>query len=89
MIFFFVNDAAEEVEKWKKISIGATGLVVLMSLKEFVGLASHGHDHDDHPKPDYMRVRTKPFPWECSDCSLFDTDCFNKCKAERRASSAH
>lgn len=47
---------AEEVEKWKKISIGATGVVILFSLKEMVGLASHGHHEDDKPKPDYMKV---------------------------------
>lgn len=45
------------MEKWKKISIAATGIVVLASLKEFVGLASHGHHEDDKPKPDYMKVR--------------------------------
>ncbi len=118
----------------KKISIAATGIVILMSLKEGVGLvAGHHGEHSDKPLPDYMQVRlpfhppthpltlftphnftqkqllhaihtlrkryrplthppthaittqirAKPFPWECSNCSLFDTDCFKKCKAER------
>jgi len=45
------------VEKWKKVSIVATGIVILASLKELVGLADHGHGHeDDKPKPDYMQV---------------------------------
>lgn len=47
----------DEVEKWKKISIAATGFVIIFSLKEMVGLASHGHHEDDKPKPDYMKVR--------------------------------
>lgn len=84
-----MHETAEEVEKWKKISIVATGVVVLASLKEIVGLASHGHHEDDKPKPDYMRIRTKPYPWECSDCSLFDTECFKACQEARRGSSAH
>ena len=77
---------AEEVEKWKKVSMGATVVVILYSLKEFAGILGGAHDHHDHgdkPLPDYMQIRSKPFPWECSNCSMFDTHCFEKCKAER------
>lgn len=56
--------AVDEVEKWKKISIAATGVVIIFSLKEMVGLASHGHHEDDKPKPDYMKVR-------CFACSMY------------------
>lgn len=34
----FNNDSAEEVEKWKKVSMGASVVVVLFSLKEFGAL---------------------------------------------------
>ncbi|GAB5031316.1 cytochrome c oxidase subunit via [Nannochloropsis oceanica] len=78
------DHGAEEVEKWRKVSIAATGIVVLFSLKEMVDMAGGHHGaHSDKPLPDYMQIRSKPFPWECSSCSLFDTDCFKKCKAER------
>ncbi|TFJ85985.1 hypothetical protein NSK_002805 [Nannochloropsis salina CCMP1776] len=78
------DHGADEVDKWRKISIVATGVVILMSGRELLSLSSHGHgEHSDKPLPDYMHIRSKPFPWECSDCSLFDTDCFKKCKAER------
>ena len=79
---------AEEVEKWRKVSIAATGIVIVMSIKEMVDMAGGHHGaHSDKPLPDYMQIRAKPFPWECSSCSLFDTECFKKCKAERAGES--
>jgi hypothetical protein len=29
-----------------------------------------------------MQYRAKPYPWVCSDCSLFDKPCFAKCKEQ-------
>ena len=79
---------AEEVEKWRKVSIAATGIVIVMSIKEMVDMAGGHHGaHSDKPLPDYMQIRAKPFPWECSSCSLFDTECFKRCKAERAGDS--
>lgn len=44
---------------------------------------------DEHPHrfdgelPEYMKVRSKEFPWECSDCDFFDLKCWKKCRAEK------
>lgn len=35
------------------------------------------------PQPSYKKIRNKPHPWNCADCTLLDTACFAKCKAER------
>ena len=26
------------------------------------------------------KIRSKPYPWSCSDCNLFNSECFKKCK---------
>jgi len=44
---------------------------------------------DEHPHrfegelPEYMHVRSKEFPWECSDCDFFDLKCWKKCRAAK------
>ena len=78
---------AEEVDemwRWIKISfIIALPICVLSSVKDILFGAHHGHD--DGPQPDYMKIRTKSFPWECEDCELFNQKCWNDCRAEKRA----
>jgi hypothetical protein len=32
--------------------------------------------------PHYLRRRTKPFPWFCYDCGLFELECKEKCMEE-------
>ena len=78
---------AEEVEemwKWIKISVMvATPVCVLSVLKDQLLIE---HTHRKHgPEPDYMRIRTKSFPWECEDCELFNSECWKKCRAEKAA----
>eukprot|EP00546_Thalassionema_frauenfeldii_P006669 CAMPEP_0178913542 /NCGR_PEP_ID=MMETSP0786-20121207/10901_1 /TAXON_ID=186022 /ORGANISM="Thalassionema frauenfeldii, Strain CCMP 1798" /LENGTH=141 /DNA_ID=CAMNT_0020586297 /DNA_START=27 /DNA_END=452 /DNA_ORIENTATION=- len=81
---------AEEVDemwKWIKISfIVAFPVCILSCVKDLV-FGEHPH-HDDSPKPDYMKIRNKAFPWECEDCALFDQKCWNACKAEKAAEGA-
>lgn len=36
-----------------------------------------------NPQPSYLKIRNKPHPWTCADCSLLDSACFAKCKEER------
>lgn len=77
-------EEVDEMYKWIKISfMVATPVCILSVLKDLI--AGHDH-HDDHgPKPDYMNIRTKAFPWECEDCPLFDAKCWDKCRAEKAA----
>ena len=81
---------AEEVDemwKWVKLSLFvATPVCVLTVLKDMLFV---GHDHrKPGPEPDYMRIRNKEFPWECSDCELFNGECWKKCRAEQAAEGA-
>jgi cytochrome c oxidase subunit 6a len=74
-------EEVEEMYKWIKISIMvATPICVLSFLKD--QLLAHPH-RLEAPEPDYMKIRTKAFPWECDDCELFNTECWNKCRAEK------
>ena len=78
------KEEVDEMWKWIKISfIVAIPICVVSSLKDvFFG----EHAHEAHgPQPDYMRIRTKAFPWDCEDCALFDQKCFNACRAEKAA----
>ena len=75
------EEGLKEVEKWKKVSIGMTGLVILLSLKEVVSSEEHGHGPEELPS--YMRIRSKPFPWSCTDCSPFDSACMKACKESK------
>lgn len=77
---------AEEVEemwKWIRISfIVALPICVLSSIKDVL---FGEHHHDDHgPKPDYMAIQNKAFPWECEECPLFDLACWRACRAEKK-----
>jgi hypothetical protein len=51
--------------------------------------ALYSYFFDEHPHrfdgelPEYMKVRTKEFPWECGDCDLFDRPCWKKCREEK------
>mmetsp|Transcript_21313 Transcript_21313/g.44489 ORF Transcript_21313/g.44489 Transcript_21313/m.44489 type:complete len:140 (-) Transcript_21313:118-537(-) len=42
------------------------------------------HPHRiEGPLPEYMAIRHKEYPWECSDCDLLDDACWKKCRAEK------
>jgi cytochrome c oxidase subunit 6a len=76
---------AEEVDemwKWVKISFAVGFPICFISSMKDVLFGEH--DHAPHgPLPDYMKIRTKAFPWECDDCALFDSACWKACKAEK------
>ena len=77
---------AEEIDemwKWVKISfVVALPICAISALKDIL-FEEHGHGHSHGPMPDYMKIRTKAFPWECEDCTLFDTECWAACRAEK------
>lgn len=33
------------------------------------------------PVPKYLQINIKPYPWFCSECSLFNRKCWKQCKA--------
>ena len=46
------------------------------------------HRDRDATQPTYMKIRNKPFPWEASDCGLFDLECKRRYKAAKAAAKA-
>ena len=40
----------------------------------------HPHEHEDIAYS-HMKIRAKPYPWDCPDCNLFEAQCFRDCKA--------
>ena len=72
----------EEMYKWIKISF-LVGFPVcfLSSLYSFVN--DKYHHRVEEAAPEYLKIRSKEFPWDCSDCDLFDLKCWKKCRAEK------
>merc|ERR1719223_633511 len=79
---------AEEVEEmwtWIKLSLYVAVPVCLVSAAKDLVME---HPHEKGLDVDYMKIRNKPFPWECDDCSLFDNKCWAACRAEKAAEGA-
>merc|ERR1740139_1092055 len=67
------EEEVDEMWKWIKISfIVAIPVCILSSIKDIVG---EHHYRKEGELPDYMSIRSKPFPWECENCSYFDFSC--------------
>jgi hypothetical protein len=47
-------------------------------------IAAHDHEHPHNGLP-YQHIRSKPYPWICSDCNLFDGACWDECRAAKNA----
>jgi len=79
-------EAVAEYEKWRKYTFAvAFPLMAGLTVYNVVVHFMHGHhDHDDAPPASYMKIRNRPYPWSCSDCSFFEMDCWAKCKAARK-----
>lgn len=64
------------------------GMVGLTGLFTIYNIAIHGHQHPRKDLP-YLKLRNKPFPWECKDCDLFDMDCWDECRGGAKKEDAH
>lgn len=62
----------------------ALGMVVLSTVFGLYNIAVHDHHHGRTDLP-YMHIRAKPYPWSCSDCNLFDGECWAQCRAAKNA----
>jgi len=71
-----------EMNRWIKISIivALPGCVLLLVKDKL--FEEHAH-RPEGPLPDYMKIRTKEYPWECEDCNLFDSKCWKQCEEEK------
>jgi cytochrome c oxidase subunit 6a len=72
-----------EAAKWFKVSaMVAIPLCLISSVKDLI---LNEHDHPtEGPKPDYMHILNKDFPWECKECALFDRKCWAECRANKK-----
>ena len=84
------SEAIAEMSKWKKISLyfalPAVAAISVINVGMHMSHSGHG-DHAPNPDeaPSYMRIRTKPFPWDCPDCGLFEGPCHKKCQEAKAA----
>jgi len=68
---------------WVKISIGMAGATALVTA--WVVYLESNHEHHHSPDRSFKKIRNKPLPWVCSDCSSgFDLECWAKCKADMK-----
>jgi cytochrome c oxidase subunit 6a len=79
------NPAANLAEMWRWVNISFfVGLpVCVISVVYSFIMDEHPHRADGE-LPEYMVVRSKEFPWQCSSCDLFDYPCWKKCKADKK-----
>jgi cytochrome c oxidase subunit 6a len=73
-----------ELWTWIKISIFFVGPVVIFGVVKDLVIEEHMH-RPHGALPEYMGIRKKEFPWECSDCDFFDMECWKKCRAAKQA----
>ena len=79
-----LKEEVEEMYKWVKITFAVgVPMCLLSSIYSFV-FDEHAHRAEGE-MPEFMKVRKKEFPWECSDCDLFDRGCWKQCRAEKAA----
>ncbi|CAM9205361.1 unnamed protein product [Heterosigma akashiwo] len=78
------EDHVAEMAKWKQMSkymVGVMGVVTLSTAVQHTMHHHEEHDHDAAPAP-YMKIRNKPYPWQCADCDFFDSACHKECKTK-------
>lgn len=80
------HDDVEEMWRWLNITFWVALPVCAVSLLYTIFFDEHKHRIEENV-PEYMKIRTKEFPWECGDCDLFDMKCWKKCRAEKEAAN--
>ncbi|CAB9498106.1 expressed unknown protein [Seminavis robusta] len=78
-----LDEEIHEMYKWVKVSFMVGAPICLASFIFSFAMEAH-HTRPDGELPEYMAVRHKEFPWECSDCALFDLGCWKQCRAEKK-----
>ena len=78
------NHEEEVNEMWRWIN-----LTFYVGVPVCIASSLYSYLFDEHPHrvegdlPEYMKIRNKEFPWECSDCDYLDKKCWNECRAEK------
>ena len=81
------GEAAADMSKWKKISlyVALPGCAAMTVINFGMHMTEEHPHYAEEPSPSYMRIRSKPYPWSCPDCGLFEGPCWEKCKAAKAA----
>ena len=77
-----LQEEIHEMYKWVKVSFMVGLPICVASLIFSFAMEEHAHKPEGE-LPEYIAVRHKEYPWECSDCDLFDLACWKKCRAEK------
>jgi hypothetical protein len=75
---------AELSEMWRWMHASLMIGVPVCLLSGLYSFTMDEHPHRVEHVPEYLHVRSKEYPWECSDCDLFDRKCWKKCKEEMK-----
>ncbi|GKZ00509.1 hypothetical protein MPSEU_001003300 [Mayamaea pseudoterrestris] len=78
-----IDEEVKEMWRWVNITFMVGIPIVVASAVYSFFFDVHPHRFDGE-LPEYMHVRNKEFPWECSDCDIFDGACWKKCRAEKQ-----
>jgi len=71
----------EVAEMWRWVNMTFwVGIPVCVVSVLYSAFFDEHHHRFDGELPEYMKVRSKEFPWECGDCDLFDLKCWKKCR---------
>ena len=57
-------------------------MVALSTVLVVYNVVAHDHEHAATGLP-YMKIRNRPYAWECPDCNIFDLDCWKECRAAK------
>ncbi|RHY95252.1 hypothetical protein DYB26_004810 [Aphanomyces astaci] len=69
-------EALQQMQLWTRISQGAIAFTGVFTVISFAAHFSHEHaDHHDAPVYSHNKIRNKPYPWQYSDCNIFDYHC--------------
>jgi cytochrome c oxidase subunit 6a len=75
------SEEVAEMFRWVNITFAIALPICFLSGFYSYFFDVHPHRHEGE-LPEYMKTRSKEFPWECGDCDLFDGKCWAKCRAE-------
>lgn len=77
-----LEEEISEMYKWIKVTF-MVGLPICAASFIFSFAMEEHHHRPEGEVPEYLAIRHKEYPWECSDCDLFDLKCWKKCRAEK------
>jgi cytochrome c oxidase subunit 6a len=76
------HEDVAEMWRWVNITFLVGVPISVLSILYSYLFDEHAHRAEGE-LPEYMSVRSKEYPWKCSECDLFNLECWKKCKAAK------